>query len=129
MFFDSTEALVAGDENGTWDVYEWERDGTGSCQTGAGCVFLISSGKTRDGALFDDATPDGSDVFFTTRGQLTPEDGDEQSNVFDARVGGGSPTPPPRATAQAKLPAVRRRAPRRCSRRPRARAHRHPRGL
>jgi hypothetical protein len=30
-------------------------------------------------------------VFFTTRGQLTPEDGDEQSNVFDARVGGGFP--------------------------------------
>ena len=91
VFFDSTEALAAGDENGTWDVYEWERDGTGSCETGPGCVFLISSGRTRDGALFDDATPDGSDVFFTTRGQLTPEDMDEQSNVFDARVGGGFP--------------------------------------
>ena len=91
VFFDTTEALVAGDENGTWDVYEWERDGTGSCETAPGCVFLISSGRTRDGALFDDATPDGSDVFFTTRGELTPEDGDEQSNVFDARVGGGFP--------------------------------------
>jgi hypothetical protein len=91
VFFDTTEALVAGDENGTWDVYEWERDETGSCKTEPGCVFLISSGRTRDGALFDDATPDGSDVFFTTRGQLTPEDGDEQSNVFDARVGGGFP--------------------------------------
>ena len=41
--------------------------------------------------MFDDATPDGSDVFFTTRGQLTPEDMDGQSNVFDARVGGGFP--------------------------------------
>jgi hypothetical protein len=83
----------------------WRRvmkTGRGMCMSGsatgrvavrqsAGCVFLISSGRTRDGALFDDATPDGSDVFFTTRGQLTPEDGDEQSNVFDARVGGGFP--------------------------------------
>ena len=91
VFFDTTEALAAGDENETWDVYEWERGGTGSCTKPAGCQFLISSGRTRDGALFDDATPDGSDVFFTTRGKLTPEDGDEQSNVFDARVGGGFP--------------------------------------
>jgi hypothetical protein len=30
-------------------------------------------------------------VFFTTRSQLTPEDPDQQSNVFDARVGGGFP--------------------------------------
>ena len=91
VFFDTTEALAAGDENETWDVYEWERGGTGSCTKPAGCQFLISSGKTRDGALFDDATPDGSDVFFTTRGKLTPEDTDEQSNLFDARVGGGFP--------------------------------------
>jgi len=96
VFFDTTEALVAGDENETWDVYEWEREGTGSCGTPAGCVYLISSGKTRDGALFDDASADGGDVFFTTRGRLTPEDMDEQDNVFDARVGGGFPytTPP-----------------------------------
>jgi hypothetical protein len=96
VFFDSTEALAAGDENETWDVYEWESEGTGSCVKEAGCVYLISNGKTRDGALFDDASADGDDVFFTTRGRLTPEDSDEQSNVFDARVGGGFPysTPP-----------------------------------
>ena len=42
--------LVAQDTNGQQDVYEWEREGTGSCTLGAGvnggCVYLLSGGDS-----------------------------------------------------------------------------------
>lgn len=85
VFFDSDEALAAGDTNHTWDVYEYE----------GGHDYLISSGTSPEGSFFDDATPSGNDVFFTTRSKLTPEDQGEDTNVWDARVGGGFPYTPP----------------------------------
>lgn len=88
VFFDSDEALAAGDVNHTWDVYEYEH----------GRDYLISSGTSAEGSFFDDATPSGSDVFFTTRSKLTPEDENDLTNIYDARVGGGFPyteTPAP----------------------------------
>jgi len=38
VFFDSGEPLVPQDNNGWLDVYEWERDGLGSCKKVGGCV-------------------------------------------------------------------------------------------
>lgn len=81
VFFDSDEALAAGDTNRTWDVYEYE----------GGRDYLISSGTSPEGSYFDDATPSGDDVFFTTRAKLTPEDQGDVTNIWDARVGGGFP--------------------------------------
>jgi hypothetical protein len=104
LFFESFEALVLRDTNGVKDVYQWEAQGTGSCDAAddtfnedtGGCVDLISSGKSPTESVFLDATPNGSDVFITTLSSLVPWDPDSV-DVYDARVGGGFPPPDPPA--------------------------------
>src|ERR1700691_2142857 len=88
VFFDSAEPLVAQDTNGTQDVYEWERDGSGGCAEMEGCVYLLSGGLSESASWLIGASGTGNDVFIATREQLVPEDGDEYYNLFDARVGG-----------------------------------------
>ena len=94
VVFDSSEPLVAGDVNGVPDVYEWERQGEGSCRLAAGCVFLLSSGTSESGSWLAAESASGDDVFVVTRSRLTPEDGNEDFNLFDARVGGVQPQVP-----------------------------------
>jgi hypothetical protein len=89
VFFNSQESLVPGDTNGKVDVYEWEADGTGGCRQDAGCVSLISSGKSASDAYFADASASGDDVFFATRERLVASDVDSNVDLYDARVGGG----------------------------------------
>jgi hypothetical protein len=113
VFFQSTEALVAGDVNGLagcprvgsssqsypacQDVYEWEAPGTGSCEVGGpgyspnnqGCLYLISTGKSDEPSFFADASESGEDVFFFTRERLVGQDTDQLVDVYDARIGGG----------------------------------------
>ncbi len=98
VFFDSSQPLVPQATNGLQDVYEWERDGTGSCQIAEGCVYLISGGSSTDASGFVDASSSGDDVFFVTRAQLVPQDSDEDDNLFDARVDGVQPLSPPACT-------------------------------
>jgi hypothetical protein len=93
VFFNSFDSLAAGDTNGDQDVYEWEANGTGSCVKPAGCLNLISSGRSEGGASFLDASADGSDAFFLTDGSLIQAD-PGSDDVYDARVGGGFPDPP-----------------------------------
>jgi hypothetical protein len=88
VFFETTEALLPRDGNGRADVYEY---------TGGG-PKLISSGTSPAGAHFLDATPDGSDVFFSTRERLVPRDRDELFDYYDARTGGGFEEATPSAT-------------------------------
>ena len=103
VFFESADALVPGDTNGTVDVYQWEEDGEGDCRREAGCVSLISSGKDSGESKFLDASADGSDVFFLTRARLVSEDFDSSYDVYDAHVCGshgwpcllGAPVSPP----------------------------------
>jgi hypothetical protein len=83
LFFNAHPALVPSDVNGTWDVYEYEPEGLGSCtsstssgsdvfkparavevegrevEEGAGCVGLISSGESKDESAFLDASATG----------------------------------------------------------------------
>ena len=94
VFFDSEQPLVAQDTDGTQDVYEWERDGTGSCQESAGCVYLLSAGTSEAASWFIAASGTGDDVFIATRSPLVREDGNESYNLFDARVGGVQPPLP-----------------------------------
>jgi hypothetical protein len=111
VFFETTEALSPEDTNGVGgcpatgarstpaclDVYEWEAPGSGSCTEGGpaysplngGCLFLISTGKSKFPSLFADASESGNDVFFFTRQSLVGQDKDELQDVYDARVGGG----------------------------------------
>jgi hypothetical protein len=92
LFFDSADAIGGTDTNSDQDVYQWEAQGTGSCNTPGGCVGLISSGRAEGGAVFLDASADGSDVFFVTDGSLVSTD-PGAADVYDARIGGGFPAP------------------------------------
>lgn len=94
VFFDTVDSLVPQDSNGASDVYEWEGFGEGTCAVGAGCLALVSSGKSAGGAFFADASAVGSDVFFRTDASLVPSDPGSY-DLYDARVGGGFPIASP----------------------------------
>jgi hypothetical protein len=101
LFFNSADPLVAGVatrtrkehignaevEVGVENVYEYEPEGMGSCQSpSGGCVALISSGSSDRESAFLEATPSGDDAFFLTAAQLVPQDTDTADDVYDARV-------------------------------------------
>lgn len=92
VFFNSFDALLPEDTNGKQDVYQWERQGTGSCEAPGGCVSLISTGESPAPSEFLDATPNGDTVFITTRSSIAPQDPGLR-DVYAARVGGGFPPP------------------------------------
>ncbi len=92
VFFDSFEPLVSQDTNGQQDVYEWERDGTGSCQEAAGCVYLLSLGTSQAGSYLVDASASGNDVFFVSDARLVPQDDNEVDHLYDDRVEGVQPS-------------------------------------
>lgn len=101
VFFDSGDSLALTDTNsnhatgaGIVDVYQWEAQGEGDCAKSGGCVALISSGRSSGGALFVDASADGSDVFFITDDSLVPADFGAL-DLYDARVDGGFTIPSP----------------------------------
>jgi hypothetical protein len=104
LYFESYDALVARDNNGQQDVYEWERASNSQqclAEKGAelyvaasgGCISLISSGESPESSEFADASPSGKDVFFRTASSLVPQD-PNLIDLYDARVNGGLPTPP-----------------------------------
>jgi DNA-binding beta-propeller fold protein YncE len=92
LFFNSNDALVPQDVNGTWDVYEYEPPGVGSCTEAnaafstrsGGCVGLVSSGQSAEASEFMDASETGGDVFFLTAGRLVAQDYDTALDVYDA---------------------------------------------
>jgi hypothetical protein len=112
LFFDSGDALVPQDVNGTQDVYEYEPEGVPegehACSSsntsgsgvfkpehafvvkglegeeGAGCLALISSGNSSGESGFLDASENGGDVFFLTSAKLAPQDKDTALDVYDA---------------------------------------------
>jgi hypothetical protein len=97
LFFDSRDALVPQDVNGTADVYEWEPAGipegspnacasstAGYSSATGGCVGLISSGTSSEESTFLDASETGGDVFFMTTAKLSPQDTDTSYDIYDA---------------------------------------------
>jgi DNA-binding beta-propeller fold protein YncE len=113
LFFNSNEALVPQDVNGTGDVYEYEPPGIGDCTTSratfsersGGCVALISSGTSDEESGFLDASENGGDVFFLTAAKLSSQDFDTSLDVYDAHectaatpCFAASTTSPPRCT-------------------------------
>ena len=107
VFFDSSDALLPTDTNGTQDVYEFEPPGVGSCGeasplffvSSGGCLGLISSGASPEPSTFLDASENGNDVFFVTTSRLVGEDFDQSADVYDAHVCSAEsscqPPPPP----------------------------------
>jgi hypothetical protein len=79
IVFTSAEALSALDGNAESDVYLWT----------PARVSLISTGSVGSGGGNPAITASGQDVYFVTRGALTPADGDDLNDVYDARIGGG----------------------------------------
>lgn len=92
VFFDSEDALVPGDSNGSLDAYQWEAAGVGDCSRSGGCVSLISSGRAGGGS-FADASASGDDAYFLTTASLVSSD-PGSTDLYDARVDGGFPIPP-----------------------------------
>ena len=107
MFFESYEALVPRDTNGTWDVYQWEEPEVGGCtkaeatysEASGGCVDLISSGESSTKSTFLDADPSGKNVFIGTQSNLVGADYG-LNDVYVARVGGGFPEATPKALCE-----------------------------
>jgi hypothetical protein len=101
VFFDTANALLPADVNGTLDVYESEPPGDGSCAESSpafrasdgGCLYLISSGSSPNPSQFKDASASGDDVFFVTGQGLVNSDSDNARSTYDARVGGGFAEP------------------------------------
>jgi len=110
IFFQTPDSLVAEDTNGDegcpfrkgnhrvgpacLDVYEWEAADAagGSChaaEVGSGCLYLLSTGKSKDPSYFVDASTDGSSAFIATTSQLVPVDKDELYDVYAVKVDGG----------------------------------------
>jgi hypothetical protein len=86
IIFTTAEALSPADGNGEPDVYLWTPDR----------VSLISTGSVGGGVNGGDLpgnlafiTASGRDIYFQTRGALTPADGDSLVDVYDARLDGG----------------------------------------
>jgi hypothetical protein len=98
VFYNSAASLVTGDSNGTWDVYQYEPLGVGTCgpasgsasiaRSGNGCISLISSGSDSGVSLFLDASETGDDLFFATFAKLSATDVDNDVDVYDAKVNG-----------------------------------------
>jgi hypothetical protein len=95
LYFDSRDSLTLSDTNGVEDVYQYEPQDLGSCADKSGCVSLISDGRGGSDANFLSVDEKGENVFFTTRNTLLPADRDQLIDLYDARVGGGIPEPPP----------------------------------
>jgi hypothetical protein len=98
VFFDTLSALVPQDTNEKTDVYEWERDGSGSCTQSPGCIYLLTDGTSPEGSYLIGASTSGDDVFITTRGKLLAEDENENIDIYDVRVGAVNPPAPPQCT-------------------------------
>jgi hypothetical protein len=112
LFFDSADALVPADVNKKENVYEYEPERVGDCQStvagadevfepaSGGCVGLISSGTSSQESAFLDASEGGGDVFFMTTSQLAPQDVDQAYDIYDAHeCTAASPCVSPPATA------------------------------
>jgi len=84
--FTTAEPLLGADGNVATDAYVWS-EGTG--------VELVSGGTEALGVLDQgEATgvsPDGRSVYFVTRAALVAADGNNQVDLYTARVGGGFP--------------------------------------
>ena len=101
VFFTSYTSLLPRDTNNRSDVYLWSEARPGSeCEDdqpsysprNAGCISLISTGKSPQDSEFLDSSPSGNDAFFITEESILPQD-PGLVDVYDARVNGGLPVP------------------------------------
>jgi NHL repeat len=101
VFFSSPDQLVSADNNGRYDAYQYDM--------ASGKVALISTGQCNCNSYFVEQSPDGHDVFFTTKQRLVAIDFDENADLYDARIDGGiaaqNALPPPQCQGDSCQPA------------------------
>jgi hypothetical protein len=94
VVFSSAGALTPGAETaaaaGVGSVYEYRSIGS----IASGEVYLISDPQNTTGTQLGGLDATGVNVFFSTLDQLSPQDGDTNWDLYDARVAGGFPVPP-----------------------------------
>lgn len=96
VVFQTPDGLVSSDQNGVPDVYEWQPPGTISLLSSGSSVTSTTPGAPPSiGSTLLATSPSGSDVFFVTRDQLTPQDQDDLNDIYDARIDGLKFTGPP----------------------------------
>ncbi len=78
------------------DIYEWRRAGIDGCAHVQGCLALITDGRGGFLNILLGSTDEGRDVFIYTSSRLVPQDKDTAGDIYDVRIGGGFPPPPPR---------------------------------
>jgi hypothetical protein len=110
VVFASAAALTPGAETaaaaGAHSVYEYHSGVAEGGRTSEGDVYLVSDGEDvaedggARGAFAEGIDESGADVFFETSDALAPGDGDTQYDLYDARVDGGFPLPPPTPSCQ-----------------------------
>ena len=90
VFFSTSSAVLAGDTDGNYDIYERYMD----------AYTLISTGPSGGNGPFNYYTnslkgtsADGTRVFFETGEKLVPRDTDANVDIYHARVGSGYPAP------------------------------------
>ncbi len=93
VVFTTAEALSPADGNEEPDAYLWTSDRVSLISTGSVGGGVSPQANSPNAAI----TAAGRDIFFNTRGALTPADGDEAVDVYDARIGGGFSFAPPAA--------------------------------
>ena len=109
VFFDSKDALVLRDDNERKDVYEWELEGSGNCDSSnpnlfasGVCVSLISTGASPFDSSLLSASANGTDAYFFTHDTLTHDDENGPvAKIYDARANGGVFRIPPPALCAA----------------------------
>jgi hypothetical protein len=77
------------------DVYEWRGGGVDGCVRLQGCLSLLTSGSGGFLNLLIGSTESGNDVFIYTNSQLVLGDNDTAGDIYDVRIDGGFPPPPP----------------------------------
>jgi hypothetical protein len=122
VVFQTTEGLVPQDTDGTWDVYEWEREETEGCSRASlklasltesehydeadrGCLYLLSSGTGREleeagnherlegGSHLLGASEGLTDIYIETAEPIAGTPGlDNVAHVYDVRQNGGFPS-------------------------------------
>jgi hypothetical protein len=87
VFFSTAERLIPDDINGVTDAYVYD--------SATGEQSLLSSGESSSPSYFIEASSDGHDAFIATRERLSAWDYDTSKDIYDARIDGGFPEPPP----------------------------------
>jgi hypothetical protein len=96
VFFLSFDDLASGAIEGEENLYEFAHGQIFHIATqAAGIKHIDFEGNFENFVRFIGVSEDGTDLYFKTARSLLPQDKDERSTVYDARIGGGFPEAAP----------------------------------